>query len=327
MSIQVFAATANGLVYLRREEGEWSQSGGAKTGQEFTCIAGLEENLLAGKPDGLFRSDDYGQTWWPANEGLTVRHVRWLAYHPEDPDLTFAGTEPAAVFISEDGGRSWQECPEVARLRDTYDWYLPYSPKAGAIRGFAFRGTRGYAAVEQGGLLRSDDRGQTWRLVEGTTGDPRADLPEDHVHPDVHSVVIHADSPDHVFAPTAGGLYETIDGGEHWTRHHDQYSRAVWVAPDRAGHLVLGPAEGVDSNGRIVETITGGETWEVIMGGLEGPWPEHMVDRFAQAGDDLLAVISDGRLLAASLSAVDWEWHEVLPAVQDVRAAVALEQK
>jgi hypothetical protein len=69
--------------------------------------------------------------------------------------LEFAGIEPAAIFVSGDGGQSWQEQPG-GRLRKEHGWYLPYSPEAGCVWSSAFHGSRIYAAVEQGGLLRSD---------------------------------------------------------------------------------------------------------------------------------------------------------------------------
>ena len=83
-----------------------------------------------------------------------------------------AGTEPAGIFVSRDGAANWRECPEVGQLRDAHHWFLPYSPAAGCVRGFAFHGQRAYAAVEVGGVLRSDDEAQTWQLAAGSDGNP-----------------------------------------------------------------------------------------------------------------------------------------------------------
>ena len=109
---------------------------------------------------------------------------------------------------------------------------LPYSPEAGCVRGFAFHGERAYAAVEVGGVLRSDDGGETWRLAEGSDGNPDLDgPPEPFVYPDVHSIDVHPSSPDLVFAPTGGGFYRSIDGGRTWTLLYDCYCRAAWIDP------------------------------------------------------------------------------------------------
>jgi hypothetical protein len=134
-----------------------------------------------------------------------------MAFSPDNSSLVLAGTEPANIFISRDSGNSWHACPEVAGLRDKFKWSLPYSPEAGCVRDFAFNGSRGYAAVEVGGVLVSDDNGETWRLAEGSDGKPDLEgPPEPLIYPDVHSLEVHPSSPDLVSAPTGGGF--TVQG-------------------------------------------------------------------------------------------------------------------
>lgn len=314
----LFVVTNHGLLILERDALGWQQSGGALAGQALTAVASAGNNILVGSRDGVHRSADYGLRWWKSNEGHNTRHVRWLAYHPDDSTLAYAGTEPAGIFVSRDGGETWAERPEVAALRDEHRWYLPYSPEAGCVRGFAFHGERAYASVEQGGLLLSEDRGLTWRLAGGSTGQPRKPLQKGFIHPDVHSVFVHSSSPDQVFAPTGGGLYYSIDGGSFWNRLHEAYCRAVWVDPDRPGRMIVGIAEGPDRNGRIVHSINGGDTWEQEMANQGTVWPSYMVERYLQVDEELLAVLSNGELISARLDRL--EWQTVLPAGEAVRA-------
>jgi photosystem II stability/assembly factor-like uncharacterized protein len=321
MTSHLFAATAHGLLRLVRDGDTWQQDGGGLDHEYVTSVASQGIALVAGTKNGIYRSDDLGQTWWPADRGPEQPYIRWLAFHPDEPGLAFAGTEPAAIFVSRDGGRSWSECPEVAVLRDDCRWNLPYSPAAGCVRGFAFHGPRGYAAVEQGGLLRSEDHGRTWHLAKGSSGDPHAALPPSFIHPDVHSVVVHPSSADQIWAPTGGGLYYSSDGGRSWERIQDRYIRAVWVDPLRPARLIAGPADWVDRNGRIETSINGGQTWERL---AAGPWAHHMVERFLQVDSDLLAVLSNGELLSAALDNV--AWRTVLAAVQGVRAVTAVSE-
>ena len=318
----IYLATDNGLLIGERE-GEWSIVRRGLEDKRVTSVIAREGVILAGTTKGVFRSDDDGLNWREASAGLSHQHIRWLAYHPDISDLEFAGTEPAAIFTSRDGGDSWQECPEVASLREAHGWSLPYSPEAGCVRGFAFHGERGYAAVEVGGVLLSDDRGANWRLAEGSDGNPSLEgPPEPFVYPDVHSIHVHPSSPDLVDAPTGGGFYRSSDGGKTWELLYDCYCRAVWTDPADPAHLILGPADYVDSNGRIEERHNSGHTWRMASGGLKVPWRRHMVERFMQIDSDLFAVLSNGELLCAELSTL--EWKRILPDAKDVNAVTAM---
>ena len=311
-------ATRDGLRVFERPLEEAREVLHTLKNQHVTTVSRQGQTLLAGTTAGLFRSTDLGQTWYAAKYGLTESHLRWVSYHPERQGLALAGAEPASIFYTEDNARTWRACYEVAELRDENKWYLPYSPEAGCVRGFAFHGDRAYAAVEQGGLLRSDDAGQHWHLVAGSTGDPQASIPEGYLHTDVHSVAVHPSSSDWVVAPTGGGLYRSQDGGANWEHLYDCYCRAAWLDPDDAAHMIFGPADGVDERGRIEETFDGGATWRPANEGTAASWLNHMVERLIQWDDTLLAVLSNGHMLATDLSEIVWQ--RVLPEIDDARA-------
>ncbi len=317
----LFVASGFGIYVYEQRAAGWTQVRGGLDGKHLTSVTAQLGSVLAGSREGIYRSPDLGQSWWPSDHGLEHQHVRWLTFHPDGSGRAVAGTEPAAVFVREGDDEMWRECGEVAALRDSHGWSLPYSPEAGCVRGFAFNGEIGYAAVEQGGLLRTDNRGEAWRLIagskEGVDGERGMGL-----HLDVHSVVVHPTSADIVIAPTGGGLYYSNDGGRRWDQLYACYCRAVWVDPDRPAHMILGPADGVDRQGRIEETEDGGQTWRPRMAGLDNVWPEHMVERFLQVEDTLLAVLSNGELIAAPLQSL--EWQTLIPEVQNVNAVAAL---
>jgi hypothetical protein len=320
MKDHLILATGHGVVIAQRDHTGWRERRRGLTDQYVTSVIAREGVILAGTRHGVFRSDDVGQTWRSASAGLAQQHVRWLAFHPEISDWEFAGTEPAGIFISHDGAQTWHDCEEVAQLRDRHQWMLPYSPEAGCVRGFAFHGDRAYAAVEVGGVLRSDDGGETWRLADGSDGNPDlARPPEPFVYPDVHSIHVHPSSPDRVFAPTGGGFYRSGDGGHTWTLLYDCYCRAVWIDPLNPDHLILGPADNVEHHGRIEETNDSGKTWHSASHGLRVPWQHHMVERFVHSADELWAVLSNGELLVAPLETLQWR-----PALADVKGINAI---
>jgi photosystem II stability/assembly factor-like uncharacterized protein len=321
---KLILATEQGIVICGRDGDSWKESIRALKDYSVTSVIAREGVILTGTQDGIFRSHDEGKTWEEISHGLTDRHVRWMAYHPEISDLEFAGTEPANIFVSHNGGESWRACPEVAQLRDQFKWSLPYSPEAGCVRGFAFHGARVYAAVEVGGVLVSDNNGETWQLAQGSDGNPDLEgPPEPFVYPDVHSLEVHRSSPDLVYAPTGGGFYRSKDGGKTWKLFYDCYCRAVWVDAEDAEHIILGPADGVGRNGRIEESRDGGQTWSMASNGLQVPWRRGMVERFFQTEDEFFAVLSNGQFLSASLSAL--EWKRVLPNITGVNAVTGMD--
>jgi photosystem II stability/assembly factor-like uncharacterized protein len=311
--MELIMATDQGVVTAVKAGKGWRVRHRSLEGQQVTCIIAREGVILAGTRRGVFRSADGGQDWQAASQGLDIPHIRWLAFHPQVSDWKLAGTEPAGIYLSQDGANTWQACPEVAEMRRQYGWSLPYSPEAGCVRGFALLGERAYAAVEVGGVLVSEDRGQHWVLAGGSRG--RADFSPaaGHVHSDVHSLAVHPSDPNLVFAPTGGGLYRSEDGGVTWALLYRCYCRAILLDPQDPAHLVFGPAEGVDRSGSLVESLDGGQSWQAADDGLETPWANTMVERFARLGEHRFAVLSDGRLFTSPTEQLSWQ-----PALSDV---------
>jgi photosystem II stability/assembly factor-like uncharacterized protein len=90
----------------------------------------------------------------------------------------------------------------------------------------------------------------------------------------------------------------------------------VWVDPNDPKHIIFGPADGVSKNGRIEASHDGGQTWNSASKGLDLPWPQHMVERFCQSKEELLAVLSNGELWSTKLEAI--EWHHILPDIEGI---------
>lgn len=310
----LFLATSNCVAICEQSTDGWRVVRRDLMGNYATCVLALENQILVGTRNGIFRSDDGGDSWRAVNSGLDIRHIRWMAGYPGDRSRIFAGSEPAGIFTSVDGGNSWRNSPSVQLLREAEGWYLPYSPEAGCVRGFAYSAAKSFAAVEVGGLLTTDDDGETWRLIN------EQDSVDHRIHPDVHSIETHPGSVQLVAAATGGGLFCSSDGGETWeNRFPNSYCRALWWDSKDANHILLGSADWVDRNGRIEETRDGGITWRLASDGFSIPWRKNMVERFIQVGEDLLAVLSNGELWISSLQQLFW--RRILPEVRDIKAA------
>jgi photosystem II stability/assembly factor-like uncharacterized protein len=328
MPATLLLATAVGVVIAVQAGDRWQTAAGALSGTALTSIAAVGAVVVVGDANGIWRSADGGRTWQRASLAGPPARVRWLSRVGDEPTL-LAGTEPAGILVSRDGGAQWTPSPEVAALRDHHGWFLPYSPEAGCIRAFAAappvgsRAQRIYGAAEVGGVLVSDDDGASWRLADGSDGSPRMDRDLGRrIHPDVHDLAVFPNAARRLAAATGGGLYVSADGGGTWTRRHGGYVRSVWIDPEDPDRIVIGPAGGVSRNGRIEVSTDGGASWHPWTDGTDAPWPRHMVDRFSTAGACLLAVLSNGELWSAPASG--GSWRRILPDVADIRAVAVL---
>jgi photosystem II stability/assembly factor-like uncharacterized protein len=316
-------ATSTGLAICNRVNNQWDETYRGLDDRHIAAVMAREGVILAGTPEGVYRSDDLGRTWQSASNGLTAPYVRWMVFHPDVSDFEFVGTEPANIFVSHNGGESWRICPELEPLRTAGHWFMPYSPEAGCVRSFAFHGSRGYAAVEVGGVLVSDDSGETWRLAGGSNGQGTFSIPPvPGIASDLHSVYTHPTSPDFVVACTHLGLYRSENGGVGWENLYQCYCRAGWVDPADSNHIIFGPADTVDEGGRIEETRDGGRTWQLRMTGLPDKWPHQMVERFTPVNDELIATLASGELFSAPITTL--EWQPLLPHIDDANAVAVM---
>jgi photosystem II stability/assembly factor-like uncharacterized protein len=303
--VDAFLGTTSGV--LRLHDGRVEPLG--LDGHSVTALHASDDALLAGTyGDGLFRSADDGRTWHRIEAGLTASTFRFVS-------AELAGTEPAGVYRSPDGGRSWKELEGITRIPGHEQWFLPYSPRAGAARNADVRGDRLLVAAEVAGLLRSDDGGRSW-VCEPVAGDE-----------DVHHVTGPAHDPELVYVSLGtasltrregqhGGIARSRDGGRTWEKVETDYTRATIVPPARPDLVLAGPAPRVGRGGRIVVSGDGGDSWEPAAHGVAVPMPD-MVELFIAAPDDTVwAICSGGRLLRAPPD--HWSWSSALPPDADL---------
>jgi hypothetical protein len=273
--------------------------------------------ILAGSyGDGLFRSADRGRTWTPITEGMTPPAARTIGPDPLVPGALICGTEPARLFRSPDRGLTWTELEGVRAIPAHVEWYLPYSPRAGAVRNvYAPPGQKDHllASVEVGGLMQSADRGATWSIAPIGPND------------DIHQVSGHPADPDLLWSSLGyaalrsrhrgdgaklGGVGRSRDGGKSWDVLHTDYTRSTIVPPAKPGLVLAGPAPEVGRRGRIEVSADGGESWQPAGDGIDTPMPD-MVELFVPAPDGTIyAVCSRGRLLRSDPG--PWHWRSAL---------------
>jgi photosystem II stability/assembly factor-like uncharacterized protein len=304
VSFETYIGTTDGIHVLR--DGELAPLGLA--GEQVSAVHASRDGVLAGTyGNGLYRGA--GGQWSRVEDGLTASAFRCIDDH--DGGL-LAGTEPGAIFRSDDGGLSWRELEGFAALPGREEWFLPYSPRGGAVRNIHAAAGRLFASVEVGGLARSDDGGAGW-VCEPVIAD------EDIHHITGSDVLYVSLGTASVTSwegerPQLGGIARSHDGGHSWEKVETDYTRATLIPSSRPELLLAGPALRVGRGGRIVVSADGGDTWQLAAGGIETPMPD-MVELFAEAPDGAVwAICAQGRLLRAEPG--EWHWRPAVTGVE-----------
>lgn len=68
----------------------------------------MPQTLYASSGDGVFKSEDAGDTWQAMTTGLSESSVAAVALHPTQPLRVYALTANGVVFRSTDGAATWQ---------------------------------------------------------------------------------------------------------------------------------------------------------------------------------------------------------------------------
>jgi photosystem II stability/assembly factor-like uncharacterized protein len=164
--------------------------------------------LYAATGDGIVRLDEAGREW-RAELFLAGSGAQCLAVDPEDPDTVHAGLREGGVRRTRDGGRSWVDCA----LPEPGVFSLAVSSADGAV----------YAGTEPSRLFRSDDRGESWRELEGLLELPSRPTWSFPPRPWTSHVRWIAPSPHDadliLVGIELGGLMRSTDGGESWQDH------------------------------------------------------------------------------------------------------------
>jgi photosystem II stability/assembly factor-like uncharacterized protein len=170
-----------------------------------------------------------------------------------DPQTLFAGTRPAGVYRSRDGGQRWEKLP--ADIAKECSIGTPFV--TGVMVDTDDHGTV-WAGVEIDGVFRSLDGGDTWTHVETGLYDP-----------DIHAMAIAATTPRRVYASTAREMFASVDMGETWrplgvkAKWPLPYARGMVVKTDDPQVLFAGCGETTTGEqGYVLRSTDMGETWE-----------------------------------------------------------------
>src|SRR5579863_535142 len=307
-SVRVLVGTRKGAFTLSSDgkRTSWDVAGPFFAGWEIYHVKGSPADpnrLYASQTSGWFgqliqRSDDGGKTWEPVGneftyEGVTGTH-KWYdgTPHPwefkrvwhlepsrDDPDVIYAGVEDAALFRSQDGGKSWQEMPGLRTHKSGNDW----QPGAGGMCLHTIvqdpkNGQRMYVAISAAGTFRSDDSGTTWRPInQGLRSEQIAD-PAAEVGHCVHRIAMHPSKPNTLFMQKHWDVMRSDDAGESWREVsgdlptdfgfpidvHPHEPETIYVVPIKSDSEHFPP----EGKLRVYRSRSGGNEWEALTKGL-----------------------------------------------------------
>ncbi len=256
----------------------------------------------------------------------------------DEPDVLYAGVQPAALFKSTDRGQSWVLNESLYDHPQRGKW----NPGAGGLCLHSIvldprDHNRMYIAVSAAGVYRTDDGGQSWQPRNKNV---LVDF-EGKSYPEfgqcVHKLALHPSRPDVLFQQNHCGVYRSDNCGDDWIdlgegKLPSRFGFPIVVHPHdpQTIYLMLEESDqfrmSVDNQVAVWRSRDSGENWQRITAGL--PQKAHVVVlREAMAADNLdpaglYAGTDTGQLFYSRDDGDHWEiLADFLPPIQSVEVA------
>ncbi|MCQ6554811.1 exo-alpha-sialidase [Streptomyces sp. C10-9-1] len=307
--------TRKGLFTGRRTKGSWTFEGPHFNAQAVYSIGvdtrSAVPRLLVGGDSShwgpsVFHSDDLGRTWseperpavrFPKDTGASLERVWQLHPAAAEPGVVYAGTEPAALFRSEDRGESFALVRPLWEHPTRSDWVpggggealhtvLTDPRDADAVT----------VAVSTAGVFRSRDRGASWEPSNRGVSAVFLPDPAPEFGQCVHKIARDAGDLDRLYLQNHWGVYRSDDAGATWTDIGgglpSDFGFAVAGHPHRPDTAYVFPITAdsdrvpAERRCRVFRTGDAGASWEPLGTGL--PQGDHFgtVLRDALCTDD-----------------------------------------
>lgn len=206
-------STRNILIpYLPADPGRYDRDGDRLS--DVIYIGGWDEDQGAPDPRaGVWKSVDEGASF--VQLGLAAQKIWVLKHDPADPETLYAGTFEGGLWVSRDGGATWESWAARIPFPMVSDLVVvPGGQTLYVATNAFFSSLSGDEYREVRGIYKSTDAGQTFERIntglEETTGS-------------VHLLWLDQTDPtgQTLYAgpwPSEGrGIFQTRDGGAHWT--------------------------------------------------------------------------------------------------------------
>ncbi len=246
-------------------------STGLYSGSRVWAFAESPKGLLIGTDSGIYRWEPQTSKFVPLPAPTDCQVVTALAVKPDNPDVILAGTQPGAIYRSEDGGENWVNLnlpfkPHVSSgFRD--DPVMAAKPNRPIARHWTrvtqivfdpHDSNAVFAGVEIDGAWRSLDGGKTWKRISNGFKTE-----------DIHGLAIVRNGSRLVFATSNRGLYATRNDGDSWEQimldSPWQYTRSIVQSSDESPVMFVTNGEGSPGvAGRVYRSEDYGKTWKDV---------------------------------------------------------------
>lgn len=215
----------------------------------------------------VWQSTDSGQSWTPLATIAATGNIR-AAAHNADGSLIYTAVGNRGVFVSSDGGATWESRGDGLPHGNPYDVTThPTDPQiAWVAMGDGPEVNGNFVA---GGIWKTTDGGASWfggneglRIVSNNTRVNTGSF---------HQIVVAPSQPDRLFtsnvAPGQAAVYRSDDGGVSWslaadgeTPRPNAYQSAL-RAFDIAVHALDADRVAIGSDDTLLGSTDGGQTW------------------------------------------------------------------
>jgi photosystem II stability/assembly factor-like uncharacterized protein len=226
---------------------------------------------LASWNGGVYRSEDYGQSWSQINNGLPTDAINTLAIDPNNPSVLYAGPFKFGLYKSTDGGASWTNISK-GMVPDAVAYSIVIDP---SNSNNVYASTRdpninGLNPPWKGTLYKSTDGGATWTpSLVNAGGTNEQDW--------VYSLAIDPHSSNIIFAAAhETGIYRSTNAGSSWQRINtgltDLTGRSILIDPTRTSTEYVG----FWHRSGAFKSTDSGDHWSSIASGIAGTKVYHM---------------------------------------------------
>ena len=348
--------TRKGLLRYDQRGGDWRLARESLPAQpiSYAFVDVRDATLWAALDHGhwgnkLQRSRDLGETWEEAptpaypegakrpDGGDASCSYLWYIVPggEEEGRRLYFGTEPGGLFISDDGGESWQLNEALWQHHSREHWFGGGREQPGlcSIIIDPRDSRRLTVGISVGGVYVSEDGGESW---EGRNrGLNACYLPDPYAEygHDPHFMLASPSNPDVLWQQNHCGIFRSEDGGQNWRDISQEETAAYFgfaIAVDERDERCAWVVPAVDAEYRIAverklrvcRTEDGGDSWQELTVGLPQDPSYDLIFRHALDidGDTLAFGTTTGNLFVSDDRGDNWRClSHHLPPIHSVR--------